>query len=81
MEARADDPVADRWFSRDVAAIAAARGLNDVAPFFIDADAAPDPGGAPLGGPTVVASALCDLRLVLLLRRSPARPRRHRPRG
>ena len=31
---------AGRWYSRDVAAIAAAQGLGDVAPYFIDADAA-----------------------------------------
>ena len=30
---------AGRWYSRDVAAIAAAQGLSDVAPYFIDADA------------------------------------------
>ena len=36
---RSNDPAADRWYSRDVAAIAAARGLNNVAPYFIDADA------------------------------------------
>ncbi|WP_422085382.1 SURF1 family protein [Variovorax sp.] len=38
---RKNDPAADRWFSRDVQAIAAARGLADVAPYFIDAEAAP----------------------------------------
>jgi len=37
---RATDPAADRWHSRDVAAIARSRGLAEVAPFFIDADAA-----------------------------------------
>jgi surfeit locus 1 family protein len=52
---RSNDPAADRWHSRDVAAIAAARGLNGVAPFFIDADATPKPGGVPLGGLTVIA--------------------------
>lgn len=36
---RANEPAADRWFSRDVEAIARARGLGEVAPFFIDADA------------------------------------------
>ncbi|TXH06286.1 MAG: SURF1 family protein [Nevskiaceae bacterium] len=53
---RHNDPVAGRWYSRDVAAIAAARGLPvaDVAPYFIDADATPNPGGWPLGGLTVV---------------------------
>lgn len=52
---RRNDPAADRWYSRDVAAIAAARGVVDAAPFFVDADAAPNPGGWPLGGLTVVA--------------------------
>lgn len=51
---RPNDPAADRWFSRDVAAIAQVRGLVGVAPFFIDADATPNPGGSPLGGMTVV---------------------------
>lgn len=51
---RSNDPVADRWFSRDVAAIAKARGLRNVAPYFVDADAAPNPGGYPVGGLTVV---------------------------
>ena len=52
---RANDPAAGRWYSRDVAAIAKARRLGAVAPFFIDADAAPNPGGYPVGGLTVVA--------------------------
>jgi surfeit locus 1 family protein len=37
---RHNDPTANRWYSRDVQAIAAARGLTHVAPYFIDADAA-----------------------------------------
>lgn len=52
---RANDPAADRWTSRDVGAIASARGLEDAAPYFIDADATPNPGGLPVGGLTVVA--------------------------
>ncbi|WP_341487681.1 SURF1 family protein [Pararhizobium sp. A13] len=51
---RSNDPANDRWFSRDVAAIAASKGLDDVAPYFIDADATPVPGGLPIGGLTVV---------------------------
>ena len=51
---RNNDPAGNRWYSRDVEAIAAARGLPRVAPFFIDADAAPNPGGYPQGGLTVV---------------------------
>lgn len=51
---RSNDPPNDRWFSRDVEAIAAAKGLADVEPYFIDADATPNPGGLPVGGLTVV---------------------------
>jgi surfeit locus 1 family protein len=53
---RRNDPAHQRWFSRDVAAIAAAQQLPaaDVAPYFIDADATPNAGGWPLGGLTVV---------------------------
>lgn len=56
---RANDPATDRWYSRDVAAIAQARGLGPVAPYFVDADAdaAANPGGYPLGGLTVVRFA------------------------
>ncbi|MGN1287538.1 MAG: SURF1 family protein [Bradyrhizobium sp.] len=51
---RSNGPAAGRWYSRDVAAIAATHGLPQVAPYFIDADATPNPGGAPLGGLTIV---------------------------
>ena len=51
---RSNDPSADRWFSRDVAAIAAARGLTDVAPYFIDADGGSGGPGLPVGGLTVI---------------------------
>lgn len=55
---RANDPAGGRWFSRDVAGIAKARGLSGpVAPYFIDADATPNPGGWPRGGLTVVRFA------------------------
>ncbi|MGY4303231.1 surfeit locus 1 family protein [Bradyrhizobium sp. USDA 4369] len=52
---RHNDPAANRWYSRDVAAIATTRGLSNVAPFFVDADATPNPGGYPVGGLTVIA--------------------------
>jgi len=52
---RSNDPAGDRWYSRDVPAIARARRLDDVLPFFVDADAAPNPGGYPVGGLTVIA--------------------------
>jgi len=51
---RRNDPAERRWYSRDVAAIAAADGAQDAAPYFIDADATPNAGGWPLGGLTVV---------------------------
>ncbi|NUO86643.1 MAG: SURF1 family protein [Cupriavidus sp.] len=57
---RHNDAARDQWFSRDVAAIAARRGLatDRVAPYFIDAAAVPPPAGAdpkawPVGGLTV----------------------------
>jgi surfeit locus 1 family protein len=51
---RANDPANGRWFSRDVAAIAASKGIADIAPYFVDADATPNAGGLPIGGLTVV---------------------------
>ena len=55
---RANDPAGDRWFSRDVAGIAKARGISgSVTPYFIDADATPNSGGWPRGGLTVVRFA------------------------
>jgi surfeit locus 1 family protein len=50
----ANDPTHDRWYSRDVAAIATSRGLPDAAPYFIDAEAAEVPGAWPRGGLTVL---------------------------
>jgi len=43
------------WYSRDVAAIAAANRLALSAPVLIEADATPNPGGWPKGGQTVVS--------------------------
>ncbi|KAG4080832.1 hypothetical protein HA402_010003 [Bradysia odoriphaga] len=37
---RDNNPAADRWYSRDVQAIAAARGLSNAAPYFVDAQMA-----------------------------------------
>ncbi|WP_439395925.1 SURF1 family protein [Bradyrhizobium sp. PMVTL-01] len=47
-------PQHNRWYSRDVAAIAAARDLHEVAPFFVDADAGSQTAGGPIGGLTVI---------------------------
>ncbi|MFT5535228.1 MAG: surfeit locus 1 family protein [Candidatus Paceibacteria bacterium] len=63
---RNNDPANNRWYSRDVSAIAAASGLasavGPVAPYFVDADVvsagrrADDPSGdIPVGGLTVIA--------------------------
>jgi surfeit locus 1 family protein len=64
---RRNDPDADRWYSRDVAAIAVKRGLARVAPFFVDAPAGST--GAredePVGGLTVITFA--DNHLVYAL--------------
>jgi surfeit locus 1 family protein len=55
---RANAPQDERWYSRDVSAIAAARRLTEpVAPFFIDADATPNVGDYPVGGLTIVKFA------------------------
>lgn len=51
---RDNDAAADRWFSRDIAAIAKAKNVSNAAPYFIDADATPNAGGYPIGGLTVV---------------------------
>lgn len=50
---RDNDPADDRWYSRDTAAIARARRLGPVAPYFIDAEAVPGRQW-PRGGLTVV---------------------------
>lgn len=53
---RANNPAADRWYSRDVAAIASARRLAPaVTSYFIDAQAGSSPGRLPIGGLTVVS--------------------------
>lgn len=52
---RANDPASGRWYSRDVAAIAQARQLGPVAPYFVDADATAEPGPLPQGGMTQIA--------------------------
>lgn len=47
---RQNDPGAQRWFSRDVQAIAQAQGLSQAAPYFVDA-------GLPRTGPASWAAA------------------------
>jgi surfeit locus 1 family protein len=60
---RENQPAQGLWYSRDVAAIAQARGLKDAAPFFIDADAPPGAASGaagaaarePVGGLTIIS--------------------------
>ena len=49
----ADDPPRNLWFVRDQAAIGAAKGLT-VAPFYVEQEAPPAPGGLPRAGRLVV---------------------------
>jgi surfeit locus 1 family protein len=48
-------PDLNLWFWVDLPAMAKAAGVPDAAPFYIDADAAPNPGGWPKGAVTRLA--------------------------
>jgi len=48
-------PDRNDWFWIDLPAMGAADGIAKIAPFYIDADAAPNPGGWPRGGVTPLA--------------------------
>jgi surfeit locus 1 family protein len=48
-------PDLNYWFWVDLPAMAKADNLENVAPFYIDADASPNPGGWPKGGVTRLA--------------------------
>ena len=50
-----NDAGRDDWFVRDLGDIAQARGLERIAPFYVDADSTPNPGGWPRGGQTRLA--------------------------
>lgn len=50
----ADDPDKNTWYTRDAVAMAAALKLTGTAPFTIDADTTPNPGGWPQGGFTML---------------------------
>jgi surfeit locus 1 family protein len=50
----AGDPARNLWFARDQFAIAAAKGWSNVAPFYVELEAPPPPGGLPLPGKLVV---------------------------
>lgn len=49
-----DDPAHNLFFARDPQAIAAAKGLNAVAPFYIEQEAPVPPGGLPAPGKIAV---------------------------
>ncbi|BAV50758.1 surfeit locus 1 family protein [Mesorhizobium loti] len=86
---RNNDAAGNRWYSRDVTAIATTRGLTDVAPYFVDAEAS-GTDGWPRGGLTVVTFrnshlvyALTWFTLAAMLVAALAAPMigRHRRRG
>ncbi|NTJ41160.1 SURF1 family protein [Agrobacterium larrymoorei] len=52
---RTNAPAENRWYSRNIAQIAEVKGLQNAAPFYVDADATPNPGGLPIGGKTVLS--------------------------
>lgn len=47
-------PAKGDWYHVDIAAMASHLGLDDVAPYLIDAGPNPNPGGLPVGGQTIV---------------------------
>jgi surfeit locus 1 family protein len=49
-----DEPAHNLWFSRDPQAIAAAKGLGPVAPFYVEEESPAPPGGLPQPGKLVV---------------------------
>jgi len=49
-----DEPEKNLWFARDPAAIAAAKGLGAVAPFYVEQETPVPPGGLPRPGKIVV---------------------------
>jgi surfeit locus 1 family protein len=46
-----DEPAKNLWFARDPASMAAAKGWGTIAPFYVDQEAPPAPGGLPKAGP------------------------------
>jgi surfeit locus 1 family protein len=49
-----DEPTKNLWFARDPAAIAAAKGIGVVAPFYVEQESPVPPGGLPQPGRLVV---------------------------
>lgn len=61
----ANDPARDAWYRRDPAEIARALKIERAAPFTIDADSTPNPGGLPQGGGTRVRFSNNHLQYVV----------------
>lgn len=61
----ADDPGHNLWFTRDPAAMAAAKGFGPVAPFYVEQETPPPPGGLPQPGKLVVSLPDNHLQYVL----------------
>lgn len=49
-----NDPAGRTYYWKDLAAMRQASELENVLPFFVDADASPIPGGLPVGGVTII---------------------------
>lgn len=60
-----NDPAREVWYRRDPGEIARARGIERAAPFTVDADATPNPGGLPQGGETRVIFSNNHLQYVV----------------
>ena len=54
MFSNPDDVAKNIWYTRDPVTMGAALKLAHVAPFYVEADATPNPGGLPIGGRTQV---------------------------
>ena len=51
-----NDPAKNIYYWKDIAAMSMRAGLDSsgLVPFFVDADATPNPGGLPVGGVTLI---------------------------
>ncbi len=85
----ANDPSQGEWFWIDLPALARAAGVPEALPFYLEAEASPNPGGFPVGGQAntelpndhlqyaitwyALAAALAVIYLILLRRERAAR--------
>jgi surfeit locus 1 family protein len=91
----ANDPGRREWFWIELPALARAAGVPEALPFYVEAEATPNPGGLPVGGQAntdlpndhlqyaitwyALAAALAVIYLVLLRRERAAARRSHEP--